>query len=89
MCSSDLKDALRIAKYDLGDNFQHHLAKVKNMNKFGLLSNSGNELLPCEYDLIGDFVEGWGISGTHWEKVYVSHEQLVDVKKFAMELREK
>lgn len=42
-------------KYDFIDGFFNHIARVKKNNKWGIINNRGEIILPVEYDEIEDF----------------------------------
>jgi len=48
-------------QYDWAENIANSIAKVKRDNKFGLVNNKGKEILSTEYDMIGDFQDGFAI----------------------------
>ena len=56
-------------KFDWVDNFKNGLAKVKSLKKLGMINKKGEFVLPCEYDLIGDFKDDLGMDGLPTSKV--------------------
>jgi len=65
--------------YDAAYPFQNELAKVRRGNKVGYISLSGSEVIPCIYDHISDFENGYAEASLRNLSVLIrriKHEQV-------------
>jgi hypothetical protein len=47
--------------YEFGETIYQSIARVKRNGKYGIINDRGTEVLPAEYDLIGNFEDGLAI----------------------------
>ena len=60
--------AQKIAQYDELGDFSCGLAKVRKGGKYGFIDKSGNEIVECSYDEVGDFHDFMAYVQTHDRK---------------------
>jgi hypothetical protein len=71
------------AKYDYLENFnQYGLARAKNDSAYGLIDQQGSEILPFEYDRIGEFGDSLALVAKGDKYGYVNHrgEMVIPLK---------